>query len=58
MGALKKSEAAEVRRFLLNSQAGEIRQEVLGSHAPGLTVIITGIFAEKWLLEIEATAAA
>ena len=36
----------------------EIRQEVLGSHAPALTVIITGIFDEKWLLEIEATAAA
>lgn len=36
----------------------EIRQEVLGSHAPALTVIITGIFDEKWLLEIEAVAAA
>jgi 2-iminobutanoate/2-iminopropanoate deaminase len=36
----------------------EIRQEVLGSHAPALTVIITGIFDPKWLLEIEATAAA
>jgi hypothetical protein len=35
----------------------EIRQEVLGSHAPALTVIITGIFDEKWLLEIEAPAA-
>jgi enamine deaminase RidA (YjgF/YER057c/UK114 family) len=36
----------------------EIRQEVLGSHAPALTVVIAGIFDEKWLLEIEATAAA
>jgi 2-iminobutanoate/2-iminopropanoate deaminase len=36
----------------------DIRQEVLGLHAPALTVIITGIFDEKWLLEIEATAAA
>jgi enamine deaminase RidA (YjgF/YER057c/UK114 family) len=36
----------------------EIRQEVLGSHGPALTVIITGIFDEKWLLEIEAVAAA
>jgi enamine deaminase RidA (YjgF/YER057c/UK114 family) len=36
----------------------EIRQEFLGSHAPALTVIITGIFDEKWLLEIEAIAAA
>lgn len=36
---------------------GEIRQEVLGSHAPALTVIITGIHNESWLLEIEAIAA-
>ena len=36
----------------------EIRQEFLGSHAPALTVIITDIFDEKWLLEIEAVAAA
>jgi enamine deaminase RidA (YjgF/YER057c/UK114 family) len=36
----------------------EIRQEVLGSHSPALTVIIAGIFDEKWLLEIEAVAAA
>ena len=35
----------------------EIRQEVLGAHSPALTVIITGIFDEKWLLEIEAVAA-
>jgi 2-iminobutanoate/2-iminopropanoate deaminase len=30
---------------------------VLGAHRPALTVIITGIFDEKWLLEIEAVAA-
>ena len=36
----------------------EIRQKVLGAHSPAMTVIITGIFDEKWLLEIEATAAA
>lgn len=36
---------------------GEIRQEVLGAHSPALTVIITGIFDENWLLEIEAVAA-
>lgn len=35
-----------------------VRQEVLGGHAPALTVVITGIFDEKWLLEIEAVAAA
>jgi 2-iminobutanoate/2-iminopropanoate deaminase len=36
----------------------EARQKFLGSHTPALTVIIAGIFDEKWLLEIEATAAA
>jgi 2-iminobutanoate/2-iminopropanoate deaminase len=36
----------------------EIRQKVLGAHSPAMTVIITGIFDENWLLEIEATAAA
>jgi 2-iminobutanoate/2-iminopropanoate deaminase len=35
----------------------EIRREILGAHTPALTVIITGIFDEKWLLEIEAIAA-
>ena len=34
------------------------RQQVLGAHAPALTVIITGIYDERWLLEIEAIAAA
>jgi enamine deaminase RidA (YjgF/YER057c/UK114 family) len=36
----------------------EIRHEFLGTHRPALTVIIAGIFDEKWLLEIEAIAAA
>jgi enamine deaminase RidA (YjgF/YER057c/UK114 family) len=44
------------REFNLENR--EIRKEVLGSHSPALTVIITGIFDEKWLLEIEAVAAA
>jgi 2-iminobutanoate/2-iminopropanoate deaminase len=35
----------------------EVRKEVLGAHAPALTVVITGIFDERWLLEIEAIAA-
>jgi len=34
-----------------------IRSEVLGDHAPALTVVITGIFDERWLIEIEAIAA-
>lgn len=33
-------------------------REVLGGHSPALTVVIAGIFDEKWLLEIEAIAAA
>lgn len=36
----------------------EVRQDALGDHAPALTVIITGIFDEAWLLEIEAVAVA
>ena len=36
----------------------EARQEALGKHAPAPTVIIAGIFDDKWLLEIEAIAAA
>lgn len=35
----------------------DIRREVLGDRAPASTVVITGIVDEKWLLEIEATAA-
>lgn len=35
----------------------EVRNEILGAHAPALTVVITGIFDERWLLEIEAIAA-
>ena len=37
---------------------GAVRREVLGDHAPALTVIITGIYDPRWLLEIEAIAAA
>jgi enamine deaminase RidA (YjgF/YER057c/UK114 family) len=39
------------------AQNRDVRREVLGAHSPALTVIITGIFDEKWLLEIEAVAA-
>jgi enamine deaminase RidA (YjgF/YER057c/UK114 family) len=34
-----------------------VRREVLGDHKPALTIIIAGIYDEKWLLEIEAIAA-
>ncbi|WP_432883922.1 RidA family protein [Kribbella sp. CA-245084] len=36
----------------------KIREEVLGEHAPALTVVIADIYAENWLLEIEAVAMA
>lgn len=36
---------------------GVVRRSILGAHAPAITVIIAGIFDERWLLEIEATAA-
>lgn len=35
-----------------------VRKELLGAHTPALTIIITGIYDEEWLLEIEAVAAA
>jgi 2-iminobutanoate/2-iminopropanoate deaminase len=35
-----------------------VRKEVLGAHTPALTIIITSIYDEAWLLEIEAIAAA
>jgi 2-iminobutanoate/2-iminopropanoate deaminase len=34
-----------------------IRHKILGEHNPALTVVITGIYEEAWLLEIEAIAA-
>lgn len=34
-----------------------IRRELLKEISPALTIIITGIYDEKWLLEIEAIAA-
>lgn len=36
---------------------GRIRAEFLGSHRPALTVIVTGIYDDRWLVEIEAIAA-
>lgn len=38
----------------INSQ---VRQKVLKGLSPALTIIITGIYDENWLLEIEAIAA-
>lgn len=44
------------RGFAAENRA--VREEVLGVHSPALTVIVTGIFDEAWLVEIEAVAAA
>jgi 2-iminobutanoate/2-iminopropanoate deaminase len=53
---------AHVRTYLADRQYraanSRIRAEVLGDHRPALTIIITDIYAEEWLLEIEATAMA
>jgi 2-iminobutanoate/2-iminopropanoate deaminase len=53
---------AKVTVFLSDRQYREanarIRHEVLGDHSPALTIIITGIYDEAWLLEIEAIAVA
>lgn len=35
---------------------GLVRQEFLKDHRPALTIIICDIYAEEWLLEIEAIA--
>lgn len=36
----------------------QIRNEVLGDLTPALTVVIVGLFESRWLVEIEAIAAA
>jgi 2-iminobutanoate/2-iminopropanoate deaminase len=35
-----------------------VRAEVLGEHRPAVTIIICDIYAQEWLLEIEAIAVA
>jgi enamine deaminase RidA (YjgF/YER057c/UK114 family) len=42
------------RRYTTINRA--VRSEVLGDRKTALTVVITGIFDEAWLLEIEAVA--
>lgn len=44
------------RRYAQDNR--EVRLEVLDGRQPALTVIVTGIFDEAWLVEIEAVAAA
>ena len=58
---MKLTDLVKVTVFLSDRQHREanaaIRKEVLRAHAPALTIIITGIYDEQWLLEIEAIAA-
>jgi enamine deaminase RidA (YjgF/YER057c/UK114 family) len=55
------SDLVKVTVFLSDRQYraanAAVRKEVLGTHTPALTIIITGIYDEEWLLEIEAIAA-
>jgi 2-iminobutanoate/2-iminopropanoate deaminase len=59
---MKVTDLVKVTMFLSDRQYraanAAVRKEVLGAHAPALTIIITGIYDEEWLLEIEAIAAA
>lgn len=58
---MKLTDLVKVTVFLSDRQYraanAAVRKEVLGEHAPALTIIITGIYEEAWLLEIEAIAA-
>ena len=36
---------------------GAVRREFLGARRPALTVVVAGLFDDRWLLEIEAVAA-
>lgn len=42
----------------LIAQSKGLRASILGERTPAITIIICGIYDEKWLLEIEAVAAA
>jgi 2-iminobutanoate/2-iminopropanoate deaminase len=59
---MKVENLVKVTTFLANRQYAipnrAARAKALGDHKPALTVIITGIFDEAWLLEIEAIAMA
>lgn len=44
-------------RDLIPQSAG-LRSQVLGERSPAVTIVIVGIYNAKWLLEIEAVAAA
>lgn len=44
-------------RRLIQQSAG-LRAAILGARTPAITIVLTGIYDEQWLLEIEAIAAA
>ncbi len=55
------ADIVKVTTYLANrsfaGQNRDVRNEVLCGHRPALTVIVAGIFDERWMLEIEALAA-
>lgn len=57
---LRLHDLAKVTIYLADRRFREansrIRHEVLGDHRPAITIIITGIYREEWLLEIEGIA--
>lgn len=61
-GGMTLDNLVKVTTFLSDRQYREqnrdVRHAVLAGRTPALTVIITGIYDEAWLLEIEAVAAA
>jgi 2-iminobutanoate/2-iminopropanoate deaminase len=60
-GGMALTDLVKVTVFLSDRQYratnAAVRKELLGAHNPALTIIITGIYDEEWLLEIEAIAA-
>ncbi|PTM94325.1 RidA family protein [Mycoplana dimorpha] len=58
---MDKSNLVKVTMYLADRQYAtqnrEIRSDYLGAVAPALTVVICGIFDDRWLLEVEAVAA-
>lgn len=58
---MDKTNLVKVTMYLADRQHAtanrEIRSEYLGALAPALTVVVCGIFDDRWLLEVEAVAA-
>jgi enamine deaminase RidA (YjgF/YER057c/UK114 family) len=57
---MQRTDLVKVTTFLSDrayrAENARIRREVLGDHLPALTIIVAGIYAPEWLLEIEAVA--